>query len=202
MAAGASSAGAPVVAYLRVSTDQQDAENQRLALQQMARGRGWTVVRWYVDDAVSGRSQVRPAFDQMMADAKRGRFRLLLAWSIDRLGRNMHRTIGDVLELDRLGVGVVSLREPWLDQQGPARSLLLAVLAWVAEQEHARLLERLHAARIRLEARGGSWGRPRRMTDAQVERARELREQGKSYRQMAIALKVPRATIRRALARA
>jgi hypothetical protein len=42
----------------------------------------------------------------------------------------MHRTIGDVLELDTLGVQVISVKEPWLDQQGPARSLLLAVLFW------------------------------------------------------------------------
>src|SRR6266851_2876148 len=97
-----------VVAYARVSTDRQSADNQRPELLRMAAARGWTAGRWYVDEAVSGRAGVRPAFDAMMADAKRGRFGVLLIWSLDRFGRNMHRTIGDVLELDRLGVQVVS----------------------------------------------------------------------------------------------
>src|SRR5258708_31115614 len=104
-----------VVAYLRVSTDGQTTDNQRPDLEQMATGRAWTVARWYVDEAVSGRAAVRPAFDEMMVDANRGRFRVLLIWSLDRFCRNMHPNIGDVLELDRLGVQVVSVKEPWLD---------------------------------------------------------------------------------------
>ncbi len=64
----------------------------------------------------------------------------------------MHRTVGDVLELDRLGVQVISVKEPWLDQQGPARSLLLAVLFWVAEQEAVRLSERTNQDRSGLPA--------------------------------------------------
>jgi len=82
----------------------------------MAAGRGWSLARWYVDHAVSGRAAVRPAFDEMMSDAKGGRFHTLLVSSLDRFGRNMHRTIGDVLEQDRLGVHVVSAKESWLDQ--------------------------------------------------------------------------------------
>ena len=66
----------------------------------------------------------------------------------------MHRTIGDVLELDRLGVQVVSAKENWLDQQGPARSLLLAVLSWVSEQEAVRLSERTKAGLARARAAG------------------------------------------------
>jgi hypothetical protein len=68
--------------YLRVSTDTQSTDNQRPELVQMATGRGWSVARWYVDEAVSGRAAVCPAFDEMMADAKRGRFRVLLIWSL------------------------------------------------------------------------------------------------------------------------
>jgi len=190
-----------VSAYLRVSTDQQTAENQRPELEQLASARQWRIGRWYVDNAVSGRAAVRPAFDAMMGDARQGRFRVLLIWSLDRFGRNMVRTINDVIELDRLGVHVVSARESWLDSGGPARSLLLAVLSWVSEQEHARLLERLAVARARLEREGRRWGRPPRMTPEQVERARELREQGRSFRTIAVSMKVPRATVRRSLAR-
>src|SRR5258708_21280812 len=96
----------------------------------------------------------------MMVDAKGGRFRVLLIWSLDRFGRNMQRNIGDVLELDRLGVQVVSVKEPWLDQQGPARSLLLAVFSWVAEQEAVRLSERTLAGLARARAAGRIGGHP------------------------------------------
>lgn len=53
--------------------------------------------------------------------------------------------IQTVLELDRLGVPVLSVREGWLDASGPVRSLLVAILGWVAEQERARLIERTKA---------------------------------------------------------
>src|SRR5258708_40224264 len=96
----------------------------------------------------------------MMVDAKRGRFRVLLIWSLDRFGRNMHRNIGDVLELDRLGVQVVSVKEPWLDQQGPARSLLLAGFSWGAEQEAVRLSGRTPAGLARARAAGRDRGPP------------------------------------------
>ena len=45
--------------YARVSTDEQTTDNQRPKLAQIAAGRGWTVARWYVDEAVSGRAAVR-----------------------------------------------------------------------------------------------------------------------------------------------
>ena len=149
-----------VAAYLRVSTVAQTTDNQRPALLTMAAGRGWEVSRWYVDEAVSGRAQVRPAFDEMMADARRGKLRVLLIWSLDRFGRAMHRTIGDVLELDRLSVQVVSAKESWLDSGGPARSLMVAVLSWVAEQEALRLSERTKAGLARARAAGIKLGGP------------------------------------------
>jgi DNA invertase Pin-like site-specific DNA recombinase len=182
--------------FLRVSTGTQHVDNQRPELEQMATGRGWAVARWYVDEAVSGRAAVRPAFDEMMADAKRGRFRVLLIWSLDRFGRNMHRTIGDVLELDRLGVQVVSAKEPWLDQQGPARSLLLAVLSWVAEQEAVRLSERVMAGLARARAQGRVGGRPR-VHEALIASALARVSKGESVTTAARRAGIHAATLRR-----
>jgi putative DNA-invertase from lambdoid prophage Rac len=104
-------------------------------------------------------------------------------------------------KLDAAGVALVSVREPWADTTGPVRDLLVAVMGWVAQQERARLLERLAAARARLEKEGRRWGRPRRLTPAQVENMRRMKAAGQSQRHMAIVLKVPRTTIRRALLR-
>ena len=89
----------------------------------------------------------------------------------------------------------------WKRAHGPARNLLIGVMSWIAEQERARLLERLDAARARLEKEGRAWGRPRRLTMAQVGRVRKMKAAGKSDRKIAVALKVPRSTLRDTLAR-
>lgn len=104
----------------------------------------------------------------------------------------------DVLELDRIGVTVVGVRESWLDTGGPVRSLLIAIFSWVAEQERARLVERTKAGLEQARRRGAKIGRPRTRFD--VERARELRTEGRSLRAVAKELGVSYATLCRALA--
>ncbi len=104
----------------------------------------------------------------------------------------------DVLELDRLGVTVVSVRESWLDTGSPVRSLLVAIFSWVAEQERTRLVERTKAGLQAARRRGAKIGRPRRRVD--LERARDLRAAGHSLRGVAKELGVGYATLCRALA--
>jgi hypothetical protein len=77
--------------YLRVSRDDQTTDNQRLALERVAQHRGWVIAETYQDQGIGGakgRDQ-RPAFDQMLKDAVRRRFDILMVWSIDRLGRSV-----------------------------------------------------------------------------------------------------------------
>jgi DNA invertase Pin-like site-specific DNA recombinase len=72
----------------------------------------------------------------------------------------MTSSISTVLELDRLGVPVLSVREPWLDTSGPVRPLLVAIFGWVAEQERTRLIERTKAGLERARRQGKRLGRP------------------------------------------
>lgn len=193
---------APVAVYLRVSTTDQTSANQLPEIEGLCAARGWAVGKVYRDDGVSGAAHRRPGLDRMLADAHRGAFAVLVVWSLDRLSRRgIAEVAGIVAKLDAANVRLVSTREPWADTTGPVRSLLVAVMAWVAEQERARLLERLGAARARLEKEGRRWGRPRRLTDTQVARIRALRAEGRSERQVAMALKIPRSTIRDSLNR-
>jgi DNA invertase Pin-like site-specific DNA recombinase len=79
--------------YARVSTRNgaQDPETQLLALRQVAERAGWQVVEEYVDHGISGakgRDQ-RPAFDRLLKDATRRKFDIIMAWSVDRLGRSL-----------------------------------------------------------------------------------------------------------------
>lgn len=191
--------GFPAVSYRRVSKGGQDPENQRADVERVARARGLELVGEYVE-TVSGTATTRPAFDRMLNDARAGRFNVLVVWALDRVGRSMFRNIAAVVELDRLGVRVVSAREPWLDTAGPIRDLMLAIFSWLAEQETRRLGERTRAGLERARARGKRLGRPRRyISPAELERARKLRDAGVSMRVIAQRVRVPRATIHRAL---
>lgn len=140
------------VAYIRVSTEQQTVDNQRPALEAMARARGWDL-EW-VEETASGAS-VRPALDALCERARRGEFAAVLVWAVDRLGRNMAEVVNRVHALDAAGVVLLSHQEPWLDTSGPTRSLLLSIFAWVAQQERERLSQRVKAGLKRTKKRLG-----------------------------------------------
>lgn len=186
--------------YLRVSTDDQDASNQRPELLAIARARGLEVLEEYSETESAAKR--RPVFARMLDDARRARFQVLLIWSIDRFGRDMVGNVADVLELDRVGVQVVSARESWLDTtvDPGLRRFLIMIFSWVAERERARLVERTLAGLARARSQGKLLGRPRRMTRRELEAAARMAQEGRSVRDMAVALKVPRSTLQRALA--
>src|SRR5256712_3243399 len=94
--------------YARVSSLDQEPENQLQELRQYVGARGWQAVE-YVDRGVSGAKDRRPALDQMLADAKRRRFDVVVCWRLDRLGRNLKHLITLLDELQSLGVALVSL---------------------------------------------------------------------------------------------
>lgn len=149
--------------YMRVSTDEQTTLNQRAELARLVGARGWgRDVKFYEDVGVSGSKMSRPGIDSLMEDARAGRVQVVAVWALDRLGRNMQGMVALVLELDRLGVQVVSVTESWLDTGGPVRTLLLSIFGWVAEQERSRLIERTRAGLARARAEGTPIGRPRK----------------------------------------
>ncbi|MGO9835182.1 MAG: recombinase family protein [Polyangiaceae bacterium] len=196
--------------YLRVSktNGSQSVDNQRPEVEQLARARGFEVVHVYEEHASAAKH--RPEHERLMKDAKRGAFDVLIVWALDRFGRSMVGNLADVLELDRIGVTVVSVRESWLDTGGPVRSLLIAILSWCAEQERLRLIERTKAGLATARRKGKRLGRPRaerRHRDQKgqrldVDAAREMIATGASTRAAARRLGASEATLRRALARA
>src|SRR5258706_4050403 len=96
--------------YARVSTVDQEPENQLQELRRYVEARGWTGVE-YVDRGVSGLKDRRPALDQLLTDARRRRFDVLICWRLDRLGRNLKHLIAMLDDLQALGIAFVSLAE-------------------------------------------------------------------------------------------
>jgi DNA invertase Pin-like site-specific DNA recombinase len=185
--------------YLRVSKEQQNTENQRPGLEQMAQVRRLEVVKVY--DEKESAAKTRPKFDQMVRDAHRGEFDVILVWALDRFGRSLVKNVQDVMALDRRGVQVISYMETWLELDGSQRGLLLSVFSWFAESERARLIERTNAGLARAVASGKKLGRPRARVNV-AEARRLLEEQSKTQKQAAKLLGVSLATLERALAQA
>lgn len=148
--------------YLRVSTDGQTTENQRLALEAVAERRGWAVVRTYEDAGISGakgRDQ-RPGFDAAMKDAARRRFDVLMAWSVDRLGRSAAGVAVALDELHAAGVAIYADKEG-VDATTPHGRAMLQMAAVFAELERGMIRERVNAGLARAKAQGKTLGRPK-----------------------------------------
>lgn len=143
--------------YYRVSTSEQSTALQQPEVGAAVLARGLDVVGVYQEQASAAKR--RPEFERMMADAAAGRFTVLVVWALDRFGRSLAGNVNDLLALDRLGVRVVSVREPWMDSAGPVRELLVAIFSWVAQQERTRLIERTRAGIAVARASGKLWGR-------------------------------------------
>jgi putative DNA-invertase from lambdoid prophage Rac len=181
--------------FYRVSTEEQTAENQRPDVEGLARARDLNVVATY-EETISGAKLERTKLAAMLDAAHRRAFDVVIVWALDRLGRTMFETIETVRKLDRAGVELLSVREPWLDMGGPARTLLLSIFAWVAEQERTRLIERTRAGMERAKRAGKIIGRPERAIRWTTVRA--LRADGLSIRAIARRIDVPLSTLHRA----
>jgi DNA invertase Pin-like site-specific DNA recombinase len=94
--------------YARVSTrnGHQDPETQLLALRQVAERAGWQIAGEYVDNGISGAKgrDKRPEFDRLLKDATRRQFDLVMAWSVDRLGRSLQDLVAFLGDLHAQGV--------------------------------------------------------------------------------------------------
>ena len=152
--------------YARVSTVDQEPENQLGEIRRYVEARRWTAVE-YVDKGVSGAKDRRPALDQLLADAKRRRFDVLVCWRLDRLGRSLKHLITLLDELQALGVTFVRLAEG-IDATTPAGRLQMHILGAIAEFERARIAERVKAGLQRAKEQGKRLGRPRKKTPAAI----------------------------------
>jgi putative DNA-invertase from lambdoid prophage Rac len=184
---------ASAVVYLRVSTLEQSVENQRPELIQLAKARGFEVAE--VIEETASAAKHRPGFERVMKLAHEGKVNVVIVWALDRMGRSMIGNLQAVLELDRLGVQVVSMKELWLQTEGPVRALLIAIFSWVAEQERSRIRERTRAGLDRARKAGKQLGRPVVMIDADT--ALLLRRRGLSLRAVAGKLGVGHSTLHR-----
>jgi DNA invertase Pin-like site-specific DNA recombinase len=177
--------------YARVSTliHGQSTTNQTVPLQELADRRGFQVVQEYIDEGVSGVKDNRPALNKLVKDARQGKFKILLCYSIDRLGRSTKHLINLLDELSHYGVTPIFIREN-IDLSTPSGKLIFQFIASIAEFEKSLISERIKnslAVKKALASQSNSnWRCGRPPIDEEVKsKVLELRSQGKSIRGIA-----------------
>lgn len=182
--------------YARVSTIDQSCELQLEDLRRYASQR-FDRCYEFVDEGVSGTQRRRPQLDALMNSAHKRRFDIVLVWKFDRFARSVKHLVDSLAEFRALGIDSVSYTEG-VDTTTPTGQLLFHIVGAVAQFERDLIAERVRAGIAHARALGKRIGRPRAEID--VERVTGLRRQGKSFRQIALALCVPVSRVRRALA--
>jgi DNA invertase Pin-like site-specific DNA recombinase len=181
--------------YLRCSTSDQHTETQELDLRQLAAQRDLEIVEVYADYA-SGAKTSRPALDRMMAEARRGKFDVVLVWAADRLARSVTHFLEVLDELNHLGIEFVSFREQ-LDTGGPLGRAVVVIISAIAELERSLIIERVRAGLRRAKLEGRRLGRPPLSVDREA--VLQDRRQGLTISEIAKHHRIAETSVRRLL---
>jgi DNA invertase Pin-like site-specific DNA recombinase len=185
-----------ICAYIRVSSRSQTLDSQQDAIHRAALARGDRITRWYCE-TMTGAKTDRPERVSLLDDARGGSVTVLWVYRLDRLSRaGIRDTVNCIEELKVCGCQVKTVADGF-SIDGPAADIILAVLAWAAQMERQAISDRVAAARVRVESRGGTWGRPGRLTGSETRKINELRAQGLSIRDIAQEVRVPRSVVQR-----
>ncbi len=152
-----------VAVYARVSTTDkdQDPETQLLPLREFVRAQSWETYREYVDRAPATDLLHRTAWRELLADASKRHFDLLLVWRMDRAFRSVLDAATTLERLRTWGVGLRSYIEPWLDTTSPFGEALYYITVAYAQLERGILRDRVRAGMERARQQGHRIGRPR-----------------------------------------
>ncbi len=180
-----------VALYARVSTTDQSTDSQLLDLRRYVRERGWDIFREYVDEGISGTKDSRPALNELMNDAKKRRFDVVLVWRFDRFARSTKHLILALEEFKNLGIDFVSYQEN-IDTSSPLGSAIFTIISAVAQLERDIIAERVKAGlRNAVEAGRG--------TSLDVEAIHRLKSEGLSVREIAKQVRTSKTTVSRLL---
>jgi DNA invertase Pin-like site-specific DNA recombinase len=189
------------VLYLRVSTLDQTVANQERELRQVAERAGWEIVHVYRDHGISGAKgrDKRPAFDALHKAAARREFDIVMAWSVDRLGRSLQDLVAFLSEIRAAGVDLFLHRQA-LDTTTPAGKALFQMMGVFAEFERSMIQERVRAGLRRAKEEGKRLGRPRIPAELEkriLEALKARKATGDSVRKIAARFGLDPSTVQR-----
>lgn len=178
-----------VIGYARVSTKEQTVENQK----QQITSRGYSVRKWFTDEAVSGsvESTKRLGLKSLLDYVREGD--ILVITAIDRLGRNTIDVLSTITKLSEKGVKVISLREG-VDLSTPTGMAVMGIMASLAQLEKDLIAERRTAGIQRAQSSGVHCGRP---VKAEITDFEKLLSEGLSPKEIMLKLGISKATFYR-----
>ena len=177
-----------VCLWLRVSTDTkgQNPELQRADLESVCEQRGWQVVQVYIVEESAFGKTARLQFQAMLEDARKGKFDILVVWSLDRFSREGEWSVSRIMaSLQDWNVRFFSYNEPFLDTTGPFAGFLIPLFAWLAHQESLRKGKAVKLGMDKARAKGKPIGRPVVVDMVDADLVVQLRQEGKSWSQIA-----------------
>ncbi len=192
--------------YGRISTSDkdQDLDTQLLPLREFAQAQDWTVICEYTDQVSAADLAHRTGWRELLSDASKRKFDLLLVMRMDRAFRSVLDAATTLERLRTWGIGLRSYSEPWLDTTSPFGEALYYITVAYAQLERGILRERVMAGMERARKQGHKIGRPRVTDRRGFNRAfrailERLREGSISRRRAAKELRIGYATLTRLL---
>ena len=185
--------------YARVSTNGQTTDNQVRELRKVAKRHGWKIVAEFIDHGVSGAKgrDKRLELDKLLKAANRREFDIIMAWSVDRLGRSLQHLVGFLDDIHAKGVDLY-LHQQNIDTSTPSGKAMFQMAGVFAEFERSMIQERVKAGLERARAQGKVLGRPK--VSSRVEaRIRKERTAGKGILKIAKELGVGTSVVQRVL---
>lgn len=178
------------VLYLRVSTDEQNVDPQRLELREVCARRGYTIVE-EIEEKASGASTSRAGLDRMMKLVRKRSVQVVVCAKLDRLGRSLQHLVQIIGELDTAGVALICQGQGIdTSQSNPAGRLQMHVLMAVAEFERSLIKDRTKAGLRAAVANGKTLGRPASVPDGWWNVVAVWRKDGGTIRALATTLGV------------
>jgi DNA invertase Pin-like site-specific DNA recombinase len=185
-----------VAIYARVSTSSQTTQNQIDVLTELANRQGYTIIKIYSDNGFSGTKSTadRPALNDLMTDARKKQFDMVLVWSLDRLGRSLKHCLELLQELQELKVDLF-FHQQGMDTSTSSGKLMFSMIGAFSEFERNIIRERVMAGQQRAKANGVKFGRPSKMNDGMRSAVKLLREKGMGIKQIARELQIGVGTV-------
>ena len=185
-----------VAIYCRVSTLDQTVDNQLIELRDHCSKMGWEITKEYSDEGLSGTlsRDKRPAFNEMIKDAYRKRFDLVVCWDISRIGRSMKELVMFLSDMKDRDIGICSVRQGF-DTSTTMGEMMFQFVGILSAWEREMIRERTIAGLERAKSEGKTLGRKKVINDEITTKIIELRNAKKSIRAIASVVGVSRGTV-------
>ncbi len=182
--------------YVRVSTKDQSVEMQTNDLERYSKERGFRIFKVYKDNGVSGTKDTRLGLSQLMDDAKKKKFDIVLVWRFDRFARSTKHLVNALYEFRNLNIDFISYQEN-IDTSSPLGEAIFTIISAMATLERDIIAERVRGGLRKAKANGKKLGRPKNEVD--TGKVIEYRKQNKSIRQIANEMNLSKGAVQRTL---